>query len=735
MLHSPCLFNRFVSWLVLVCFYFQTLWPSVVFATDTEVMHPVSSRPALGLSRYQNSLSKEEGRVSLGLFIDDKEDAFESVSPPLVAVPIGKSFSETQKFIDDSLSLQMYYSGLKALVDGFVWEYFGYFFWLQNCGNLIVSAKKESPIRSSSLRLYNPYGDITLSENLALNHLLARGKNIVQRGNNRIDRLDIWAMGEGKTPGAFINLNEEFLSVRELYLHKGQVENHGSLTILVGGIIDAFKQDCFNYGNLCLSACSKLVNGKLFHNLGFISGRDCSIAGKTLHNARTLEGEKVTLFAEEKLSNSALIKGALRTEIISFGDLENTGEILSDKHQTLIIHNGLVNAGSITASHQSLKVQGKSYNSGLIEGQEYLTLDLGEGVNSGDIFSEGDAEVTIREAFVNQKAMIAKGRYKLYLQGLFANELDARILGEKSFETLGEGDFNNFGSVTSTESLALRNKTLVNHNLLHSLGTFLFAVREKFTNKGPGNVIAEGLATIEGTATIENEAVSDPKAGIVLKGGVFFKDYQGELTNKGLFKSVTRVEGFLRKLRNSGVFKTEAGFESLTLPDFFNDTTGIMMGGGTVRLEGLNRGLWLADTLTLEITGEFSHGGGLFNMTDSLNTIGTGTFLVHSEVQSPSVSINTSHFENFSEWVQDQMTVWVGSKVTSWRNGNSKKGNKKAAMVVKELILPKSLLPGVVRVNEGTLKVGRFSNFALSFLNKGSMTLGQWAHQKHSFQN
>jgi len=56
-------------------------------------------------------------------------------------------------------------------------------------------------------------------------------------------------------------------------------------------------------------------------------------------------------------------------------------------------------------------------------------------------------------------------------------------------------------------------------------------------------------------------------------------------------------------------------------------------------------------------------------------------------------------------------------------------------MVVKELILPKSLLPGVVRVNEGTLKVGRFSNFALSFLNKGSMTLGQWAHQKHSFQN
>ncbi|MBY0282212.1 MAG: DUF637 domain-containing protein [Alphaproteobacteria bacterium] len=729
-------FKRFVSWLVLVCFYFQTLWPSVIFAADMEVIRPDSPSAFFGSVFSAEEIIEKERGVAFEIQIDDKNEDFSVKSrTSLPFIPLVRSLEETQKLIDTSLSLQSLYPGLKIQTDGLAWEQLGYSFFFHASGNLLVSGKGDKASRSSVLRLYNPYGSVVLGENLALDHLLVKAANVLHHGHSSINRLDVWAESSKGVTGRVINLKEASLSIKDFCLHQGQAENRGTLFVTKDGLMDLKGHDFINYGDVNFASGSRLINARLFCNLSSINGSSYSIRSQFFQNAQTIKGDVIRLWASQDYTNTGIIHSSRLTEVIGLKDFENTGTMISDRKQTLIFQGNFLNTNTIAALIERVKVLGITKNKGVINGKSSLSLDLNGGLNEGDIFSEGRAKTIIRGPFLNQKKFGAKGKHKLTLGAHFINALEAIFFGERILETLGEGSFENIGVISSTELMTLGNRSVINHNLIEANGALTLALREKFTNKNTGSVTAKGLTIIEGHADIENGGVSGVNEGISLQGGVWFKDYQGELINKGIFKSAAGMKGVLRKLRNSGVFQADKGFENLTIAEFFTDTTGSVIGEGKVRLKGINRGRWSADSLVLDLIGEFSHEQGLLAIADSLTVSGASKFVVGGEIIGLKVFVNNNEFENFSEWIQDKMEVRIGSHVKTWRNGDLSKGNKRAAIVVKTLTFEKSLLPESVRINEGKLITPHFCNRHQSFRNNGTMTLTHWQQQGSGFIN
>ncbi|MBY0281968.1 MAG: hypothetical protein K2W94_07395 [Alphaproteobacteria bacterium] len=340
--NSSSQFKRFISWLVLVCFYFQTLWPSVIFAAEVEVMHPVP------LWAPKMSYEPFFMRVLVDNNIDSLED-MEKESCPSSLIPITSDLVEIQDFIDASRSLQTLYKGLRVTEQGlFEWYDQGLCFTLSpgiSGMNLVVSPQVGMR-PSGAVRIFNLYGDVILVGGLEIERLQVKGMNVGCIGAfGTILELDTF-VDEG---GRFIIAENASLKTRALNVHAGELQNRGLL--INQDYLSVTAPQITNKGQLLaeegLSVSFQVLNNtgrmytegdaeiKLDHELLNADNALMAVHGNTvfsgpgkIHNKAIVQKKKVEGSVEELLTSGMIFNGT-----VMFGDQDvlNEGTFFGEK--------------------------------------------------------------------------------------------------------------------------------------------------------------------------------------------------------------------------------------------------------------------------------------------------------------------------------------------------------------------------------------------------------------------
>ena len=246
--------HRFCTYLVLFCFYFQTLWPTVSFATEVEVMRPVSP---LSPTRFFYSPSEAEPRtmvLDLGVLIDNEDKAFDvPIRKQTLTLPFTEFVDEIQDLITQSVAIQSLYPGLKSSEQGYHWIHYGYSFFLENNGHLQVKPKAGEE-HSSLLRLYNTHGPITVEERVP-SHLRVKGQQVLfKHCRGTLKELSVWATGrstgEDSLNGVVAVDYLSLLTIEKTTIHQGTLRNAGTLAVAEGGVLEAKERTLLNYGTL-----------------------------------------------------------------------------------------------------------------------------------------------------------------------------------------------------------------------------------------------------------------------------------------------------------------------------------------------------------------------------------------------------------------------------------------------------------------------------------------------------
>ncbi len=388
--------SRFLNWLVLFSFYFQTLWPTVVFAAEVDVMRPVSP------SRFFYAPSAPDTMVlDLGVMVDEKDEVFDTTSKrPTLKIPFSESLTEIQELIDDSLSITSLYPGLKVSEQGLTWVNYGYSFFLNNDGHLNVKPQAGASYRATDLRLHNPHGLITIEERVDLSHLRAKAQHVLFKGcQGRINNLSVWAIGEGaggttgedeKLSGVVGVDSLSLLTVRKATIHQGTLHNSGRVSIAAHGILDMKEQAILNDGLVAM-------------------GDHSTLRAKEISNQRVQSNPAVSPIIGQLLGRG--------TVTLDIGTFRNLGDVRVGTLQGRIRQ--LINAGHFEATKEfnNLTIQ-DLLNGGRFKGNGQLNV---AGVNRGVLEGE-DLTLTLLDTFANKGYITVTKKLSTLGRGAFIQE-------------------------------------------------------------------------------------------------------------------------------------------------------------------------------------------------------------------------------------------------------------------------------------------------------------------------
>ncbi len=387
------LFRSF-NWLVIFCFYFQTLWPTVVFAAEVDVMRPVSP------SRFFYAPSAPGTMVlEMGITVDERDEAFDTTRKrSTLKIPYADTLEEIQGLIDASTSIQSLYPGLQVSEEGFGWNNFGFSFFLDNANHLWVSEQKGATARSAILRLYNPHGSVIIEGKVNLTRLLAKGAQVFVKGcQGQIDHLSLWATDKD---GIVAIDATSSLTVKKATVHQGTLHNLGKVSVTENGTLDAKGQTIANYGFLDM-------------------GDKSTLRAREVQNQRVQSNPAVSPIIGQLLGSG--------TVTLDIGTFRNLGDVRVGTLQGRIQQ--LINAGHFEAI--------RGFNN-------LVVLDLLNDMG-GRILGQGS--LTLKGL---NKGLIQGQSITLTLEGELINTEFGTIKVVDRLETLGTGSFLQRGRLDAT---------------------------------------------------------------------------------------------------------------------------------------------------------------------------------------------------------------------------------------------------------------------------------------------
>ena len=425
--------------------------------------------------------------------------------------------------------------------------------------------------------------------------------------------------------------NSGEINAARLNASHNQLINQHDGKLLAQGAMQLQQKQLSNDGQLAAESLN--INAQALHNSGLLQGnKDLAITGSDLTNGGTLlSGGKLTLHSDS-LNNQGLMQGDALA--VNVNDWQNSGNALSD-HDADLHSKTLHNSGKILGQHgiqlqvdssdnsgwlvaQALALRGDLINSGLLQGNDALTLhgNTIDNQRDGQLLSGGTLDLAATQ-LDNQGALqadtlrVKAQNWQNSGSARAASLLDAQV----------NDGINNGGSLLGEQSLTLTSNSIINQGKLAANSLSLNA--PQLTNSG----LLQGNSAL----TLNSTQLNNQQGGELLSGGPLALTLD-RLDNAGLLQVDGALDIHARLTSNGGKMLADTVSaqvnETLT-----NDGELLARQQATLSAQTLNNnGVLAAQSLTL--TADTLHnrgalqGDSLLDITaQQLDNQGSGTLL------------------------------------------------------------------------------------------------------------
>ncbi|HGY4935843.1 TPA: hemagglutinin repeat-containing protein [Klebsiella aerogenes] len=393
---------------------------------------------------------------------------------------------------------------------------------LDNRGGEIASNSHALTLSTSQLLnqngtlLHTGSGGMSITSEGALDNgegTIAANGNIVLHSDNMNNRSGKISTTQG---------NAQLTTRHELENSQGNIVAGGSLSLQVASLRNQQGQVIAAQGDIQLTARHGVDNSQG----NIIASGDIQLQAENLTNRHgqvgTAQRGSVNLTTSGLLDNQQGTITAFDALGIQSATVDNRqGELQSGGNLNITIHNrGLDNRQGQIVSAAALEIAGVNLalanTGGMLLAASKLSLDADSLSGDGEVLSQGDMSLTLRQAFHNAGRIIANGNLQWNLSGLglinqgvisagralniYAAKLDNRQEGEIS---AGENHL--------TVSGELVNRGLIDGGLTHIVATTL-------TNIGSGRLYGDAVALQ--AATLTNAAENGVAATIAARASL-----------------------------------------------------------------------------------------------------------------------------------------------------------------------------------------------------------------------
>ncbi|YCH31503.1 hemagglutinin repeat-containing protein [Erwinia sp. D4-22] len=425
--------------------------------------------------------------------------------------------------------------------------------------------------------------------------------------------------------------NSGEINAATLNASHNQLINQHDGKLLAQGAMQLQQKQLSNEGQLAAERLE--INADALRNGGTVQGnRDLAITGSDLINGGTLlSGGKLTL-QSDSLNNQGLMQGDVLA--VNVNDWQNSGNALSE-HDAELQTKTLHNSGKILGQHsiqlqadssdnsgwlvaQALALRGDLINSGLLQGNDKLTLhgNTIDNQRDGQLLSGGTLDLAATQ-LDNQGALQADTlRVKAQSwqnngSARAASLLDAQI----------DNNVYNGGHLLGEQTLTLTSNSIINQGKLAADSLSLNA--PQLTNSG----LLQGNSAL----TLNSTQLHNQQGGELLSGGPLALTLD-RLDNAGLLQVDGALDITARETSNGGKMLADT-ISAQTGDTLTNDGELLAKQQATLSAQTLeNRGALAAQNLTL--TADTLHnrgalqGDSLLDITaQQLDNQGSGTLL------------------------------------------------------------------------------------------------------------
>ena len=428
----PC--KRLSTFVVLFSFYFQTLWPCVVFASDAETLGR-SSPPISGFT--------------LRAFVDDSGEDFDSHLKNPTQFPDFDTVEKAQEYIDEGIDIQDFYPALQITVEDIFWSKYGFNFLLDKEGTLFVKPQEGVLPSSKTLRIYNPHGPTILGEGIILSHLLIQSQAVIQTGQSSLENLEAWVEGDEGTDGIFLTNQDSHLKTSRFTVHKGSLVNKGMISVAESGAVNLNHQNLSNEGILelgdkaCVNAVKTLENGET----GTIQGKNLSLEADTFINHHLIHSEeqlalKIETLFHNQTAGSIVCGGPMILsgpgDFLNEDGLTDKAGIAVDGHVVFESFKGsFTNKGSVVGCQGMRGYLRALMNHKNLAVKTFDELTVDDFLNTGTI--QGNGTLILEKA--RNKGFIKSDSLILSVGRSFSNEDQGMIQSTEGLTLEGQGTF------------------------------------------------------------------------------------------------------------------------------------------------------------------------------------------------------------------------------------------------------------------------------------------------------
>ena len=345
--------------------------------------------------------------------------------------------------------------------------------------------------------------------------------------------------------------NSGEINAATLNASHNQLINQQGGKLLAQGAMQLQQKQLSNDGELAAESLN--INAQALHNNGLLQGnKDLAITGSDLTNGGTLlSGGNLTL-QSDSLINQGLMQGDALS--LTATDWQNSGNALSE-HDADLHSKTLHNSGKILGQHkvqlqadnsdnsgwlvaQALALRGDMINSGLLQGNDELTLHGGtiDNQRAGQLLSGGTLDLATTQ-LDNQGALQAD-TLRVKAQD-WQNSGSARAASLLDAQVNNE--INNGGSLTSEQALTLTGDRISNQGKLAADSLSLNT--PQLTNGG----LLQGNSAL----TLHSTQFNNQQGGELLSGGPLALTLD-RLDNAGLLQVGGALDITAREVSNGG---------------------------------------------------------------------------------------------------------------------------------------------------------------------------------------
>mgnify|MGYP001236415927 CR=1 FL=1 len=349
--------------------------------------------------------------------------------------------------------------------------------------------------------------------------------------------------------------------------------------------VDSLTNSGLLQGNSSLTLLARTLNNQTAGQM--LTGGPLSLTLSTLINAGLLQVKQGFTLKADSLTHQGTLKA--RSVDLTLGDLTTTTDshLLAEQNLTLNTAT-LTNGGVLAADTVSLN-GGDVTNSGLLQGNQWLTLNSGTLSNqqTGQLLSGGG--LTLSPTRWLDNAGLLQGQTLTVNSGSWNNRGSA--LGSNGVTSTLGGAYNGSGQLLSQGSLALSSQTFTNSGQL-AADRLQLTGRDGLTNSG----LLQGNSHL----TLTGAGLNNQAGGQVLSTGNLRLDAAAQ-TNAGLLLAGQTLDLIATTLSNSGTL--QAGTLQLaTSQQLTNLASGTLLAQNGATLSGAlldNRGQLAANNLTV----------------------------------------------------------------------------------------------------------------------------------------